>query len=411
MLSLVLSLYLFFNLLEVLLSFLNIRHLAKHGGVVPPGFAGKVDGALLVKMRDYTMAGSRLGLAATFFGMAVTIAFLFGGLLDLYNSWIVGLQLSPQLAAVLFFLLLAHGHTLINLPFALYTTFYIEKKYGFNRQTIGLFVADTLKELLLATVLNSILLWVAFLLVAGFPENWWLLTWLFFVVFSVVMIYLAPYVIEPLFNKFSPIADGELEGRIRELLARAGMTVSKVFTMDASRRSSHSNAYFSGIGHVKRIVLYDTLLAGNTSDEVLAILAHEAGHWKKKHIVKRLVVLEGLALVGSYLFFLLVKGDGLAELFGLAQPTIYAKLLLAAFVGSLAVFPLQPLLSYWSRVHERQADDFALALTGNPQAMAGALVKLGADNLANLHPHPWYAAFYYSHPPLVSRVARLLGRK
>ena len=410
LLLLILSVYLLVNLVEMLLSVLNIRHLAEYGAVVPQGFEGKIDGGVLVKMRDYTMAGSRLELMASFFGIMVTVVFLFGGLLNGYNNWISGLQLTPELSAVLFFLLLSYGHTLINLPFGLYSTFSIEKKYGFNRQTLGLFVADTLKGLSLSTVLSGLLLWVAFWLVGRFPETWWLLTWLFFLVFSIFMMYLAPYVIEPLFNKFSPIKDEQLEEGIRGLMTRAGMTVSKVFTMDASKRSTHSNAYFSGIGHVKRIVLYDTLLAGNSPDEVLAILAHEAGHWKKKHIVKRLVVMQGLALGGFYLFFLLVKGDGLAELFGLAQPTIYAKLLLAGFVGSFVAFLFQPLMSYWSRVHEREADDFALGLTGNPQAMASALVKLGKDNLANLHPHPLYAGFYYSHPPLPQRVARLLGR-
>jgi STE24 endopeptidase len=408
LLLLILSLYLFIYLVETLLSVLNIRHLAVHGGVVPQGFEGKVDGGVLVKMRDYTMAGSRLELITSFFGMLVVVVFLFGGLLDSYNNWVFGLNLRQEFAAVLFFLLLSYGNTLINLPFSLYSTFRIEKKYGFNRQTIGLFVVDTLKGLLLSTVLNGLLLWGAFWLVGRFPENWWLLTWLLFLVFSVFMMYLAPYVIEPLFNKFSPIEDEQLEEGIRALLAKAGVKVSKVFTMDASKRSTHSNAYFSGIGHVKRIVLYDTLLASNTPDEVLFILAHEAGHWKKKHIVKRLVVIEGLALVGIYLFFLMVKGDGLAEIFGLAQATIYAKLLLAGFVAGLVAFPFQPLMSCWSRVHEREADDFALALTNNPQAMASSLVKLGKDNLANLHPHPLYAGFYYSHPPLPQRVARLL---
>jgi STE24 endopeptidase len=172
----------------------------------------------------------------------------------------------------------------------------------------------------------------------------------------------------------------------------------------------HGNAYFSGIGRVKRIVLFDTLLEKNEPEEVLGILAHEVGHWKKRHVLQRIFAMELLALAAFYLAFRLVEGDGLAILFGLTGPTIYAKLLVAGFLGSLAGFVLQPLSNLWSRFHEWEADAFAVHLTGNGEALARALAKLGRDNLANLHPHPWHAALNYSHPPLAARVARLLGQ-
>lgn len=409
LLLLVVLVYLLVQGIEFALTFLNLRHLGLHGATVPAGFEDEVDGEVLRRMRDYTMARSRLSLVESLFGVAVTILFLFGGLLDSYNSWLAGLGYPQVAAGVLFFLLLSYAHTVINLPFGWFSTFSIEKRYGFNKQTTGLWLLDTLKGLLLSTVLSALLLGGAFWLIGRFPQSWWFFTWLFFLVFSVFMMYLAPYVIEPLFNKFSPIEDVELERKIRDLMERAGLSVSRVFTMDASRRSSHSNAYFSGIGHVKRIVLFDTLLSTNSHEEILAILAHEAGHWKKHHVIKRLVVMEIVALAGMYLFFVLARGEGLVDLFGLAQSTMYAKLLLAGFVISLAAYPFQPLMSSWSRRHEREADDFAVKITGSPQAMAASLVRLSSENLANLHPHPLYAAFHYSHPPMPERVARLLA--
>lgn len=409
LLLLVVLVYFLVQGIEFALTFLNLRHLGLHGATVPAGFEDEVDGEVLRRMRDYTMARSRLSLVESLFGVGLTILFLFGGLLDSYNSWLAGFGYPQVAAGVLFFLLLSYAHTVINLPFGWFSTFSIEKRYGFNKQTVGLWLVDTLKGLLLSTVLSALLLGGAFWLIDRFPQSWWFFTWLFFLVFSVFMMYLAPYVIEPLFNKFSPIEDVELERKIRDLMERAGLSVSRVFTMDASRRSSHSNAYFSGIGHVKRIVLFDTLLSTNSHEEILAILAHEAGHWKKHHVIKRLVVMEMVALAGMYLFFVLARGEGLVDLFGLAQSTMYAKLLLAGFVISLTAYPFQPLMSSWSRRHEREADDFAVKITGSPQAMAASLVRLSSENLANLHPHPLYAAFHYSHPPMPERVARLLA--
>ena len=213
--------------------------------------------------------------------------------------------------------------------------------------------------------------------------------------------------IEPLFNKFTPIEDEQLEHRIKEIMAKAGLSISRVFTMDASRRSKHSNAYFTGIGHVKRIVLFDTLLNNHQPDEILAILAHEAGHWKKKHLLKMLLLSQAITLAGLYLAYQLTTGDQLADVFQLDTPTMPAKLLLVAFIGGLLLFPIKPLLAFLSRVHERQADRYAVQLTQDTQPMAESLIRLSRDNLANLHPHPWYAAVNYSHPPVVSRVAEI----
>jgi STE24 endopeptidase len=193
-------------------------------------------------------------------------------------------------------------------------------------------------------------------------------------------------------------------------MERAGLKVSRVFQVDASRRSRHSNAYFTGIGRVKRIVLFDTLIEQMSHDEILAVLAHEVGHWKKRHVLKGIVLSEGLALIGLFLAYKLVSWDGLPRLTGLSAASFYARALILGFIGSLAAFPLTPLFSYVSRRYEGEADRFASELTRRPEAMASALVKLSSENLSNLHPHPLYAKFYYSHPPVVERIRSLKGR-
>jgi STE24 endopeptidase len=221
------------------------------------------------------------------------------------------------------------------------------------------------------------------------------------------LMYISPYVIEPLFFKFEPVQTEGLEAKIRALVEQAGLEVSKVFQVDASRRSRHSNAYFSGIGRVKRIVLFDTLLESMDHPEIVAVLAHEIGHWKKKHVLKRIILTETVALGAIFLAYKLLAWEGLPGLVGLEGGSLYARMTVLGFLGSLVMFPLTPTLSFYSRKHEREADRFACALTGQPLDLARALVKLSKENLANLHPHPLYAAFYYSHPPTVERVRQL----
>jgi STE24 endopeptidase len=221
------------------------------------------------------------------------------------------------------------------------------------------------------------------------------------------MMFISPYVIEPLFFKVEPIKADGLEEKIRHLMEQAGLKVSHVFQMDASRRSRHSNAYFTGIGKVKRIVLFDTLIDQMTHGEILAVLAHEVGHWKKRHVLKRLVMTEVMAFCGLYLVSVLLRWNELPGLLGYAGLSFYARFLIVGFLGSLVMFPLTPLFSALSRRDEKEADFFAAELTGHPENMASALVKLSRENLSNLHPHPWYAAFYYSHPPVVERIRTL----
>jgi STE24 endopeptidase len=393
--------------LEYRLKFANLGYMKKYGMNVPRGFEGYIDEKTLRKTYEYAVEKNSLSVKESLFGSVLLLIFLFGGLLDLYNAWVNSLGLSFILSGIIFFLVLSYVATLLSLPFSLYGTFRIENKYGFNTMTPKLWLIDFLKSTALSTVLIGVILAAGFLIIEKSPDYWWVFIWAFFFLFSLFMMYISPYVIEPLFNKFTPLEGHELEDRIRDLMGRAGIRVSRVFKIDASRRSRHTNAYFSGIGKVKRIVLYDTLLELMDDNEVLAVLAHEAGHWKKKHVLKMIAVTEMIALAAAYISFRLLKIDFLSAVFNIQGTAFFAKIVVLGFIFSIVSFPATPAFSYFSRVHENEADRFAADLTSAPEWLATALMKLSKDNLSNLHPHPLYAKIYYSHPPVVERVRRL----
>jgi STE24 endopeptidase len=402
--------YLFTASAGYLLRALNLRHLKTHGATVPEGFEGSVNGELLARTSAYTFEQSRAGLFESLLDDILLILFLFGGLLGMYDRWITSFGCSFVTGGVIFFLALSLAGALLDIPFSLYTTFRIENRYGFNTTTPRLWLSDLAKSTLINTFLLALLAGIAMALVQVSPRFWWLWAWGFFALVTLFLIYVSPYVIEPLFNKYETLHAEDLELEIRVLMGKAGLSVSRVLQVDASRRSRHSNAYFTGIGRVKRIVLYDTLLEQMSHGEILAILAHEVGHWKKGHIWKRLLFMELGGLVVFYAVFRFIDWGGLPGLFGLHQLSFAAQTVVLSFIGSLAAFPFTPLSAGLSRRHEREADRFASALTGAPENLATALIKLSCENLANLHPHPLYALFYYSHPPVAERVARLRGR-
>lgn len=402
-LGLLILLYLAVNGFEYALRFLNYRHLLSFGLIVPDAFRNLIDENLLKKTRAYTLEHMKFGTVSSLFEDCLLLIFIFG-ILNFYNSWILSFKLPFILEGLAFFLILVLVKTIINIPFDLYDSFKIENKYGFNNMTVTLWISDFLKGILISAVMMSLLLSAAFWLVLKFPDMWWFAVWLFLFIFTIFMMYISPYVLEPLFNKFTNIDDPEFEGAIKELLEKAGIHVSRVFKMDASKRTNHSNAYFSGIGKTKRIVIYDTLLANLSKDEILAVLAHEAGHWKKKHILKNIIMIELFSLIGIYLAFLALKSNYLTELFMIQQSSFCAKLIILSFIASIVTWPFTPLFNLISRYFEREADDFACNLTGNGNELASALVKLSKDNLSNMHPHPLYWKFHYSHPPVEVRV-------
>jgi STE24 endopeptidase len=400
-------LYLFVIASSYWLRSINLNHLKRHGAEVPSGFEGTIDTEILARTTAYTLEQSRVGLMESVVDNILLLVFIFGGLLGLYDQWISSLSSSFVISGLLFFLFLTLAQTLLDIPFSLYHTFRIENRYGFNTMTKRLWLADLLKSTAIAMLLLSLLVSGALTLIRWSLGFWWLWVWGFFAAVTIFLMYIAPYVIEPLFFKFSPVKEEGLEEEIRVMMEKAGVKVSLVMQVDASRRSRHSNAYFTGIGRVKRIVLFDTLLTQMNHREILAILAHELGHWKKGHILKRLILTEAGGLLASYLAFRLLQWSGLPGLIGLTQSSFPAQLVILMFLGSLIAFPFTPLSSWLSRRHEWQADQFACELSGTPDALATALIKLSGENLANLHPHPIYAKFYYSHPPVVKRVKRL----
>lgn len=389
------------------LKYLNLSWLKTYGSTVPPEFQGSIDPALLKRISDYTFENNRVGIVESIISNILLVVFLFGGMLGIYDRWISSLSSSFVLSGLLFALFLLLAEKLIDIPFSLYHHFKIENRYGFNTMTFRLWFTDLIKSLAISLVLGMLVLAAVLAIVAASPAWWWLWVWAFLLVFGIFMMYISPYVIEPLFFKFEPLKIQGLENRIRQLVERAGLRITRVFQVDASRRSRHSNAYFTGIGRVKRIVLFDTLIDQMSEEEILAVLAHEVGHWKKRHVLKRILLSELSAFLGLFIAYHLMRWDGLPGLIGLQQASFYARVIIVGFLSSVVTFPLTPLFTYLSRRGERQADRFALDLTGNPDALASGLVKLSRENLSNLHPHPLYAKFYYSHPPIVERVRSL----
>ncbi len=388
------------------LDFLNLSHLKKCGSVIPPEFEGQIDQALLSKTRDYTVAHTKFGFVSSVFNNLLFLLFILV-LLNIYNSWVISLDYSFILSGIVFFLLLTYGETIISLPFSLYSTFKIENRYGFNTMTFKLWVMDTIKSLLISTILTGLLIAAGLFIIQKSPDVWWFWVWCFFLAFGIFMMYISPYVIEPLFHKFTPVGDDRLEEGIRALMQKVGIKVSRVFKMDASKRTKHTNAYFTGIGKVKRIVLYDTLIEKMDYNEIMSVLAHEAGHWKKKHILKSIIMTETIALISIFVAYHVIQSDFLITLFNIKESSLFAKLIILGFIGSIVSFPFGPVFHYFSRKHENEADKYSFDLTGNPDSMISALVKLSKDNLSNLHPHPLYALFHYSHPPVLERIRKI----
>jgi STE24 endopeptidase len=385
----------------------NMRALTRFGGTVPDEFKGVVDSGMLEKMRDYTLATGRLGIIDRVASDLFLILVVLCGLLPWLGGAITQLGTGFIPSGVIFFFSLSLILGLFDIPFELYGTFVVEKRFNFSTITLRTWVLDLVKTLIVSGIVLGIFLSVFFGLIEYAPKMWWLLAWIFFTIFQLLVSWLYPVVIAPLFNKFEPISDPDLLARIGALAESVGIHVKGIYKMDAGTRSKHSNAYFTGIGKSKRIVLFDTLIEGHTHDEILAVLAHELGHWKLGHVRKQLVLSLAVSLVLFFGAFLAVTNPALYEAFGFPGVVIYAGLYLLSIFAMPAGYLLSPLGAMLSRRFERQADDFAFAKMGSADAMVSALKKLATHNLSNLHPDPVYAWFSFSHPPLVERIRRL----
>jgi len=383
----------------------QIRYVAAHRPAVPAGFAERISLAAHQKAADYTVDRNRLAIITTLLDAALLLAFtLGGGLAWLHEFWAARVDgLTYGLALI--FSVMAIGAA-IDLPFSLYRQFVIEARYGFNRMTLGLFLGDLLKHTLIGIVIGAPVILAVLWLMAAMGSAWWFWVWLFWSGFNLLILFIYPTWIAPLFNKFSPLEEGEMKSRIEALLARCGFRSSGLFVMDGSKRSSHGNAYFTGFGNQKRIVFFDTLLARLAPPEVEAVLAHELGHFRRRHILKRIVFMFAASLGFLWLLGQLIDAPWFYGGLGVPAQSTALALILFFLVVPVFTFPLSPLLSRISRQHEFEADAYAAEQTAAAD-LSRALVKLYEDNAATLTPDPLHSLFYDSHPPAAARIARL----
>lgn len=359
------------------------------------------------KSANYSLAKLRLNNISNIINSIVLIIFTSGGLIQLLDS-LIGIHISnsPLTQGIALILAISVINMLYEMPLNLYATFSIEEKFGFNKMTVKLFIIDTLKTILISALIGIPFLYFILWLMNIMGNLWWLWVWAAFITFNILIMLIYPTFIAPIFNKFSPLADETLRTRIFNLLAKCGFKSSGVFVMDGSKRSSHGNAYFTGIGKSKRIVFFDTLVKQLNHDEIEAILAHELGHFKKRHIIKQIVLSFIIALVTLYILSLLIKMPLFYNALGVAHITNYNALILFFMALGVIMFPFSPISSYLSRKNEFEADDFAKE-NSSKDALISGLVKLYKENASTLTPDTVYAKFYYSHPPASIRISNL----
>ena len=392
----------------------QIRHVARHRNEVPAAFAATISLQAHRKAADYTIAKARFGMLEMAFGAAVLLGWTLLGGIDTLNQAIAGSGLAawgalvPQLALLAAFGLISG---LLDLPFTLYSTFRIEERFGFNKMTLKLWLADLVKSTLVGIVIGLPIVALILWLMGSAGSLWWLWAWGAWMGFNLLVLVLYPTVVAPMFNKFKPLEDETLKARVTALMQRCGFAAKGLFVMDGSKRSAHANAYFTGFGAAKRVVFYDTLLKQLNPGEVDAVLAHELGHFKHKHIIKRIVSmfamsLAGFALLGwvsSQVWFY----TGLGVRPNLTGANDALALLLFLLVVPLFSFFISPVFAQFSRKHEFEADAYAVAQTDGKD-LQSALLKLYQDNASTLTPDPVFVKFYYSHPPASERLGRMI---
>ena len=406
-------------LLRVWLISRQVRHVAQHRAAVPAAFAHRISLTAHQKAADYTLAKAKVSLIDITLSAAVLLCWTLLGGLNWLNSWLlefINPGLWQQLALLACFAVIS---SLIELPLSLYQTFKLEQRFGFNQMTLGLWLGDLLKSTLVGAIIGLPLAALILWLMGSTGPLWWLWAWGTWTAFNLLLMWIFPSFIAPLFNKFEPLAEGTLKERVSALMQRCGFTAKGLFVMDGSRRSAHANAYFTGFGHSKRVVFFDTLLKQLDADEVEAVLAHELGHFKHRHILKRMLLmfaasLAGFALLGwlsQQLWFYLGLGvrPGLDLALGhggIGAGNEAVALLLFLLAVPVLSFFVTPLFSALSRRDEFEADAYAMQQASGAH-LASALLKLYEDNASTLTPDPWYVGFYYSHPPALARLARM----
>jgi len=384
----------------------QVGHVRAHRQQVPAAFKGRIALSAHRKAADYTIAKTRFGMLAMIVDAILLVVWTLGGGFELLDQGWRSFGYGPITMGAGFLVSAFLIMSLLDLPVTLYQTFGIEQRFGFNRVSPGLFIADLLKQWLLMLGLGLPLALAALWLMAAGGEIWWVYVWLLWSGFSLFMIWAYPTVIAPLFNTFVPLKTGPVLKRVERLLARTGFQSRGVYVMDGSRRSAHGNAYFTGFGRSKRIVFFDTLLKSLRGPEIEAVLAHELGHFRHHHVLKRIALMFAISLASLALLGWLSQQPWFYHELGITTPSNHAALMLFLTVGPVFSFFLQPVMAWGSRRHEYEADAFA-AEQADVQAMIRALVKLYRENASTLTPDPVYSAFYDSHPPALLRIAHL----
>ncbi|MGD2127109.1 MAG: M48 family metallopeptidase [Desulfobacteraceae bacterium] len=407
-LALYLAAYLLSAAVDTYIDLVSAAYSKKYGTEVPHEFQEVIDGGKLKKMNAYTLDNTHLSLVKGLAGKVIFLAVILFGLLPWWAEQLK--DLSFVAGGLIFFGVPIVLAGLLDLPFDYYRIFVIEERYGFNTRTRKVWMLDLLKSFFLAIILGAVLISLLLLMVGYAGKTWWIWAWLIFFSFQLLLLVFYPTLIAPIFNKFKAIGDSPLAEKIGRLAEREGIPIKGVFQMDAKKRSRHTNAYLSGLGKTKRIVLFDTLIESHGDDEILAVLAHEIGHLKRNHIKKQLFITGLASLVLLYVASEMVIWDHLYASFGFYEKSLYGGLLLVGLLWEPVGFFLAPLAMAISRRFEREADKQVVKTLESATPLITALKKMARDNLSNLSPHPLYVHFNYSHPPLLERIQALKGR-
>lgn len=388
-------------ILNIVADILNLSMIRDN---LPPAFEPHYDKEKYKKSQEYLKTNTRFEWISSTVSLAVLLLFWFFKGFQILDQIVRQLGLGPILTGILFMGILIAGKALLSLPFSIYNTFVIEQSFGFNTTTAKTFITDMLKGIFLSIILGIPILSVVLLFFEYAGPEAWIYCWAAIVVIMILLNYLVPTLILPLFNRFEPVEEGELKQAVFEYAQSIAFPLTRIFTMDGSKRSSKSNAFFTGFGNNKRIVLFDTLIARHTTPELVAVLAHEMGHYKLKHILKTLII--GILQTGFifYVLSLCLNQKGLFSAFYVEQPSVYAGLIFFSLLYTPVDLLTGILIHAFTRKNEYAADHFAVTTTGDKQSLIEALIKLSVHNLGNLYPHPMYVLLHYSHPPVMKRI-------
>jgi STE24 endopeptidase len=406
-LTLFVVLYIIEFIVSWMLSVMNMNNIIINKDEIPSVFRDSIDKDNYIKSVDYSLIKGKFSLISSAWSFIFLLLIVISGFPGMLENFLMGFLPAGTLFSIIYIFVFSIVFSAATLPLEFYSQFVIEQDFGFNKTSLSLYFADSVKQVLLSIVLMTPLLWGLFFFMEKTGSFWWLYASGFIVAFQLIILLLYPVLIAPLFNKFTPLEEGSLKTRLMALAERCGFSTNGIFLMDGSRRSGHSNAYFTGLGKFRRIVLFDTLVESLSDEELEAVLAHEIGHNKLKHIPKRLISSIFMIIAALYITSLCMNWGVLYQAFSFEAPAYHSILIILMFCSSPFSFFLSPLSNFWSRKHEYEADAYACRSVEDRTALKRALMMLSKDNLSNLTPHSLYSAFYYSHPALAERLSAM----